>query len=168
MISDSIAVNSCDFTCRITKNEKVFIKNNIIFGCVGSVRVSQVIMNDLVIPEQLPTTSDLSYLCIDLIAAIHGCLDKTIVNTEEVGDSDILIGYKGKIYRLEGCTQLLEIVSNYDAIGCGSETAVGALYAIESYLKDDLTIKEKLELAIDSVSNFSVGLKKPYKILSTE
>lgn len=142
---------------RIRLDEKVFTKNNMVFGCTTSFRMGQLIRYSLKIPQQ-EQEDDFSYLCTDFISALKKCLEE---NDYKEGGK-FLLGYRGNLYQIEGDFQVAKHTYGFDACGSGEQYALGSLHILKSV--SSLSPESKVEYALDAASEFSTDVCKPYTI----
>lgn len=172
MCHDSIEICDADHSYKISSIDKCFIKKNILFGCVGSIRAMSLFKYKLKFDLQKKGMSDHEYLSTIIADSIRGllvdyeCMVKDENCDEKVlANSQMLIGYKGKLYQMYSDFYVGEIqYPKYEAIGYSGSYAVGALYALEN--NHNMTPEEKLLLAMSAVRKFTVTICEPYKIIS--
>lgn len=145
-------------------NPKVFVNKEMIIGYTGSFRMGQLLQYSLRLPEQ-KESSDMEYLvgaftnCVRDLYRNSGLLVK--VNEKEEGGT-FLVGYKGNLYRIESDFSIIQVAHNYTACGSGQDFALGAMYAT-SDMQDPV---RRIEIALNSASEFSCSVRGPYTILS--
>lgn len=165
MGGDSAGVSGLDV--RIRKDPKVFILKDMIIGYTSSFRMGQLLRFKLVVPENF--RDDIyEYMCTDFIDAVRKCFKEngytTIKdNTEEVGT--FLVGYKGRLFKIENDLQVAEVTDNYDACGCGQSYALGALKVLDFYSRERYDISEIIKISLEIATAFSGGVRPPYTIL---
>lgn len=163
MGGDSIAFN--EYTYVTLNVPKVFIKNNMIFGFAGWLRMGQILQYDFTIPPHPNGMDDYTYL-------ISVFIDQLMIKYEEkkyavVSDNTIvvpgtfLIGYNKKIYKIEDNFQILETNRNYEAAGCGEDFALGAFWSMG---RKKIEPTKKVETALRCASEFSL-VKQPFVVL---
>jgi len=162
---DSAGVNGL-LDVRIRTDEKVFINGPMIFGFTSSFRMGQLLRYSLTIPEQLPSqVDDYKFMCTTFIDAVRTCLKSggyaSVKNGEETGGF-FLVGYRGKLYRVESDFQVGKSLMTFDACGCGENYALGALAGGET----TLTTKERIERALEIAAKFSAGVSAPFFVLT--
>jgi len=171
MCYDSIEICDADHSYKVTTTDKCFIKKNILFGCVGSIRAITLFKYKLNFDLQKKGMSDHEYLSTIVIDRIrdlfvdYGCMIKNDDGEEKVlANSQMLIGYKGKLYEMYPDFYVGEIANpSYEAIGFNGSYALGSLYALES---SNMTPEEKLLFSMSAVRKFAVTICEPYKIIS--
>lgn len=165
MGGDSAGVGG--YAIRIRSDVKVFQKENMLIGYTSSFRLGQLLRFKLGIPKHEEGVSDYEYMCTSFIDAVRTCLKDngyTVIknNSEEIGT--FLVGYNGKIYKIEDDLQVQMTYDNYDACGCGESYAIGAVYSLNKNLPGKIIVKKSLECA----ENFSAGVRRPFIILKLE
>jgi ATP-dependent protease HslVU (ClpYQ) peptidase subunit len=162
MGGDSAGVGRYDI--RIRSDVKVFKKEKMLIGYTSSFRMGQLLRFKLRIPEHKKTISDYEYMCTSFIDSVRKCLrtngfTEIKDNQEEIGV--FLVGYKGKIYRIDSDLQVGMTYDNYDACGCGESYALGSIF---TNLKSK-SGKEIVKNALECAENFSAGVRRPFIIL---
>lgn len=165
MGGDSAGVAGLDV--QIRKDPKVFKNGPMIIGYTSSFRMGQLLRFKLVVPENF-RDDVYEYMCTDFIDAVRTCLKEngytTIKdNTEEVGT--FLVGYKGRLFKIENDLQVAEVIDNYDACGCGQSYALGALKIMGNCLCVFDSAHKIVELALMVATDYSGGVRPPYTIL---
>lgn len=166
--ADSAAIDAGTLSISTRADEKVFLAGDdeILVGFSGSFRVGQLLRYALEFPEASRKKSPMAFMVTDFMNAVrqlqsvHGALKKE--NEEESHDGPFLVGYAGKLYCIESDFQVGCPADGYDALGCGSQIALGALFATKN-LK--LTPVERITLALEAASEYSAGVRKPFRIL---
>jgi ATP-dependent protease HslVU (ClpYQ) peptidase subunit len=150
---------------RERRDAKVFIKGNMIFGFCGSFRVGQLLRFSLKIPEHpLGTMPDpYEYMVTRFVDAVRQCLKDGGVaeksNDVETGGT-FLVGYQGRLFRIENDYQVGEVHDPYDAIGCGDAYALGSLFTT------DMEPEDRVKHALITAAHFSGGVRPPFTIKS--
>ena len=107
-------------------------------------------------------------MCTDFIDAVRSCfknggyLQKGTDGTENGGT--FLVAYKNRLFKIEGDFQVAENLNGIDAIGCGADFALGALYSLSD---QDITTKEKIIKALEASEFFAIGVCRPFIINNT-
>ena len=115
---DSAGVSGLHITIR--KDPKVFKNGNFIIGYTSSFRMGQLLRFKLNVPKQLLEISDYEYMCTHFIDAVRSCLKDggySVIKDshEEIGT--FLVGYKNKLYSIEGDLQVEESYEIYNSVG---------------------------------------------------
>lgn len=162
---DSAGVAGLNITIR--KDPKVFSVGHFIFGCTSSFRMIQLLRFCFKAPE-IKSKDIYEYMCTDFVDAVKECfknggyLQKYTEGDEKGGT--FLVAYKNRLFRIEDDFQVCENFNGIDAVGCGSEFALGSLY---TSIKQNLTPKEKVNTALESAAFFSGGVSKPFVFSET-
>jgi ATP-dependent protease HslVU (ClpYQ) peptidase subunit len=160
---DSAGVAGLHITPR--KDAKVFRNGKFIMGYTSSFRMGQLLRFKLSVPSQPEEISDYEYMCTLFIDAVRKCLKDGAFATikdsaERIGV--FLVGYKRRLYKLEGDLQVGVSYYNFESVGCGSDYAKGALSLLEATnLSAETIIKKALETAV----KFSGGVRPPFVIM---
>lgn len=166
--SDSLGTNSDTLQRTVRKDEKIFIKEDMIFGFCGSFRMGQIIRYSLIIPTRPENIDDMEYLVDHFIPALMECYEEKGFLKKPEGEEhfggQFLLGYRGNIYDIQEDFQVAIPSLNYETCGCGQDMARGALYA--SFILDKtLTPEKRITIALNAATQFSAGVSPPYNIL---
>lgn len=151
----------------IRSDEKVFIKDEFIFGFAGSYRMGQILRYCLTIPEQTKKQDDYEFLCSDFITAVTKAFkDGGFLETKDGVNKGgfFLLGYRGKLYNVQSDFQVARSYDPYDAIGCGQDFAMGSIY--QSILQETDSPENIITMALDASCHFSAGVGSPYTVLT--
>lgn len=164
---DSAGVAGLDITIR--QDTKVFKVGEFLIGYTSSFRMGQLLRFNLKLPEHREDKKDVyEYMCTDFIDAVRKCLKDggyARKNNEEERGGVFLVGYKGRLFQIEGDYQVGESLVNYNAAGCGDSYAKGALYATREN-SHDVDSKEKVLIALNAAAEHSAGVAAPFSVLS--
>ena len=159
MGGDSMAAAAWD--ARTTKLRKVFKLKNFLIGYTTSFRMGQLLQYHLEITPQ-NGEDDMAYMVRTFAEAVRQLLKDNgfskIDNNQEEGGT-FLIGYKGRLYRVDSDFQVNEFEEGYDACGSGEDYALGAMKAL-----GEISPKERIMQALSIAGHFSTGIKGPYYV----
>jgi len=145
----------------IRVDEKVFRKGRMIFGFTSSFRMGQILRYSFSPPSQKVDEDDYKYLCGAWVDSLISCLkDKgyaKVENNVSTGGT-FLLGFNGRLYRIESDFQIAERVEPYDAIGCALSILT------EKRIRPEAMVKRALEAA----EQFSAGVAGPFVIEKLE
>jgi hypothetical protein len=104
-------------------------------------------------------------MCTTFVDAVRDCLDvggysRRQSNQESAGT--FLVGYGNRLFRIDEDYQVAETLDGFDAIGSGSQVALGALYACQH-----LDPKERVFQALLAAERFNAAVRAPFIIQST-
>jgi ATP-dependent protease HslVU (ClpYQ) peptidase subunit len=169
---DSLGSNGYSKTVR--NDKKVFkLKDtpNAILGYTSSFRMGQLLMyaNNLI--DELSIKNDKinhEYLVTNFVPNVINLFEKGGYSRNNSGEKTggvFLLGYKDNLYKIESDYQVGISYDNYDACGSGEDYALGSLRTTENM---DLSPIERIHLALQSASKFSVGVAPPFYIINTK
>jgi len=162
MGGDSAGVAKLDIRSR--KDTKVFeVDGRFLIGYTSSFRMGQLLRFGFSPPEQEGNVDDYEYMCTKFIDAARkrlkdGGYVKVKDSREEGGV--FLVGYKGRLYQIDDDFQVGETLDGFDAVGCGSDYALGSLYSNKNNLDPKWSILEALKVA----EHFSAGVRRPFVV----
>ena len=165
MGADSIALDDSQDFCLVA-SPKVFRSQGLLFGCTGEFRYLQALAYDMVIPARnAHPKDDERWICSKLVNAIRQSFRRT--GAMELKDGreqavNFVVGYRGRVYQIESTFSVLRSTRGYDAVGCGSKYALGALYA--NYLFG-YPPEERIRLALEAAEVLNAGVRGPFTIL---
>lgn len=165
MAADSMS-SSDDGDIRYRADKKIFVNDKYIIGYTGSARTGQVLK-----PHYFKPPKNI----YDLPDAIReqlkekgcSCEIPEAAGTDAMG-SNLLIGWKGKLYEVLIDFQLVELVEPYSAVGAGKYHALSVFYfANRIGLFDEISPPDLLQYAIETASYFcaSVGGEIEYEMM---
>ena len=149
----------------ISKHPKIFKNGPVAIGFCGSWRAGKVFQYDLIVPK-LDTNDIDRYMNTTFINALQECAERNRLVIDESKPendlADLIVAVSGRIYEVQSHIQALEHVDNYFAVGSGAKFALGSLCTTEEF---DLPPNERLELALDAASKYSMSVAPPYSYL---
>jgi hypothetical protein len=133
-------------------------------GFTTSFRMGQLLRYKLAPPAQTVHQNDMEYMVTSFIDACRTCFSQNGFGDKDASiGGNFLVGYKGKLYNIEADYQVGVPKAPFDAVGCGSDLALGALYAT-----DGMKPEARLNAALAAASTFSAGVSPPFTILKLE
>jgi len=175
MGGDSAGVAGLDVTIR--KDPKVFKKGPFLIGYTSSFRMGQLLRFKFKPPKYYPEeyhNDEREYMCIDFIEGVRSCLKaggySTISSNEETAGV-FLVGFNGRLFRIDSDFQVGESMETYESIGCGQDYAKGSLFSmlgVNSLSKPNEKYDPGyiVEEALNSAEHFSGGVRAPFVIES--
>ncbi len=164
MGGDSAGVAGLDLIVRA--DQKVFKKNNFIFGFTSSFRMGQLLRFCFTPPPHHPSKDVYEYMVSDFVNGLRTCMKDggfARKKDEEESGGTFLVGYKKRLFKIEEDYQVGESVFNFDSCGCGSRHALGALHILtkEGKHKPEQAVRQALATA----QQFSAGVREPFHVL---
>lgn len=160
---DSASVGGYDLM--VTREPKVFKNGEALIGYTSSWRMGQLLRYKLVLPHQPVEMDDDTYLRTMFVDAVRQTLKDggytKVENNVEIGGL-FLVGYRGRLFRVDEDFQVLEPVADFDAVGCGEAYAKGALYASQD-VKDET---KRVMQALEAAERMSAGVRGPFVVIA--
>ncbi len=151
----------------IRADEKVFQNGPFIMGFTSSFRMGQLLRYKFDPPQQTVSQDDMTYMVTDFIDGVRRCF-----SANGFGDKDatiggtFLVGYKGQLYTIQSDFQVALSKDPFDAVGCGSDLALGSLYTTSK--STGMKPEDKVVMALEAASAFSAGVAPPYVIMAQD
>jgi ATP-dependent protease HslVU (ClpYQ) peptidase subunit len=157
---DSAGVGGLSLTVRA--DPKVFIKGEFIMGFTSSFRMGELLQYKLPIPLRPQEVDIYEYMVTSFVDAVRDCLKnggyaRKDKEAEEAGT--FLVGYRGRLFCIESDYQVRESTFPYDAVGCGADIALGAMFSTEGMPEN------RILNALEAAEQFSAGVRRPFKVL---
>lgn len=145
---DSAAVSETDVQIRADK--KVFRAGEYLIGFAGSWRFGQLLQYNFVPPSNRDP-DPFAHMVRRIVPAIRSA-------TNEAGEDDtaaLLVGFDGRLYRIDTDYQVAEPLFGYDAIGEGAAYALGSLFG------DGRPPALRVEFALAAAEEFCSSVRGP-------
>ena len=152
---DSACVAGLSITVR--KDPKVFINGPFIMGFTSSFRMGHLLHHSFKPPKQSKKISDIKYMNTKFINAIKKCFEDGGYNS----GGKFLVGYNGKLYKIDNDFQVGIPMAKFDACGCGEDLCLGSMYSTS-----ELSPNKRIKMALKAAQQFSGGVRKPFIIKS--
>lgn len=156
---DSAGIGGWDLTIR--SDPKVFRVGECLVGGTSSFRMLQLLRFRFTPPKQRVDQDDFAYLCTDWIDAVRQCLKDggyARKDREEEAGGCFLLGYRGKLYRIDPDYQVGIPSEGYAAVGCGEAYAIGALAVLKG------SPESRVLRALAVAERFSAGVRGPFVV----
>lgn len=155
---DSAGIGGYSLTIRA--DEKVFINSGFIMGFTTSFRMGQLLRYSLKPPIYHPDVDLFQYMVTDFVNSIRDCLKNggyagREKETEFAGT--FLVGFKGRLFKIDSDYQVGEPLQCFDSCGCGEDVARGAMFA-----NTNLNPEERIKQALEAAETFSAGVRRPF------
>lgn len=140
-------------------DKKVFRKGEFIFGFTTSYRMGQLIQYKLVIPPLKEKQDIMEYMVAVFAESIRSVLKDggfMEVNKSVESGGTFLIGFRGRLFKIESDFQVGEPFNGFYSCGCGQDLALGAMQtAIDLGIENPNRI---LHLGLVAAHCFSAGV----------
>lgn len=163
---DSAGVAGYSLTVRA--DQKVFRNGPMVFGFTSSFRMGQILRYSLVIPLRNPEMDVMEWAATVFVDAVRSVLREKGFARKTDGEEKgghFLIGYEGRLFKIENDFQVGESVDEFAATGCGEDVALGALYALSG---SELSPKVKVKTALLAAERMSAAVRGPFTILEDQ
>ena len=157
---DSAGVSGYGLTIRA--DEKVFINGDFVMGFTSSFRMGQLLRYSLKPPKYHPDVDLTEYMVTDFISAVRECLKTggfASKDKEEEKAGTFLVGFMGKLFKIESDYQVGIPTLAFDACGCGQDIALGSMYS-----NANLSPIERIKQALEAAEQFSAGVRRPFAV----
>lgn len=162
MGADSAGV--AGYSLVVRADRKIYRVGEMLIGFTTSFRMGQLLGYKLKLPDHDPRTSVEKYMTTDFIDAVRQCLKDggyATKDKEAEQGGTFIAAYRGGIYSIEGDYQVGIPDSNFWAVGCGFDLALGAFSATAAMAVEP---KERVMLALHAAAQFSAGVRPPFFI----
>lgn len=160
---DSAGVGGYSLTIRA--DEKVFKVGEFAMGFTSSFRMGQLLRYKLSLPS-FPENVDLDrYMATSFIDAVRQVMKDggyCYTNNGRESGGTFLVGIRGRLYTIAGDFQIGRSTAGYNAVGCGDDLAIGALFATEGAR---ITPKDRITKALQAAERFSAGVAPPFNFV---
>lgn len=148
----------------VRADAKVFTNGPYVMGFTTSFRMGQLLRYKLAPPPHPEGESTDRFMVTTFVDAVRACLKdggfaKADNGREEGGD--FLVGYQGRLFEIDSDYQVGEFVNGYGAIGAGSQTALGALYATK-----DLAPRKRVLVALKAANRHNGAVCGPFNVVT--
>lgn len=158
---DSAGVGGYGLTVRA--DVKVFRNGPYVFGFTSSFRMGQLLHHALKAPK--PEGNLDRFLCTKFVDAVRECLKTGGFASSTYGVDEggtFLVGVQGRLFVVESDFQVGEAASGYDAVGCGSDLALGVLHLSG---RQQMAPRSRVRLALEAAETHSAGVRGPFRIV---
>lgn len=157
------------WSLRLRADEKVFTREECVFGFTSSFRMGQLLRYRLSVDMPPVRDPDLDrYMATTFVDAVRECLREGGYAEKDNGvetGGEFLVGLRGRLYRVGRDFQIARSRYVFEAIGSGGDEARGALYALTG--AQDITNPEHVvRQALEASAALSGGVCAPFEVAS--
>jgi hypothetical protein len=173
MGADSAATNSSSQQT-LRADSKLFRLGPMLVACTSSYRMIQLLRYHLVLPDYHSTHGSreqeeddplFRYMATAFIDTVRHCLQEggyaRKENEREEGGT-FLVGFHGRLFRIESDYQVEETLSGYNAAGSADDLALGALFATQAL---DLAPEARLRLVLEAAAYHNCDVRAPFVVM---
>lgn len=147
----------------LIKEPKVFEKGDVGFGVCGLPKVMDVVQHVVELPPFNGGDAK-AYLVASVVPTVREALKKyecteTARGGQQQFHGAMLIGFRGRLFLMEGNFQLVEAAKPWAAVGSGQEPALGSLRQSKGLARDRLI--EALEVSAEN----NAGVAPPFDVI---
>lgn len=158
------SAGTAGWSLTIRKDSKVCRNGNFLIGGTSSFRMIQLLKYAFTPPKYDPERDkDIErFMATTFVDAVRQCFKDggfATKDKEQEAGGHFLVGFQGRLFHIEGDYQVGESVDGYDATGCGSEIALGILYATP-----DVAAKKRVQLALRGSEHHNAGVRGPFYV----
>lgn len=168
---DKSIVMGCDSAAgtlpqSVRLDSKIFIRCGFLIGFTDSFRMGQLLRYTLAV-DQPPVAADLhGYMATHFIDSVRKCLKDggwAERDKEKESGGTFLVGVSGRLFCVYSDYQVEENADEYNACGCGADTASGAMFATRGLR---MSMRARVKLALKAAANHSGGVSPPFRVLT--
>lgn len=170
MGGDSAGVAGYDL--RVRRDVKVFHAGPFLIGYTTSFRMGQLLrfnlplddLNDRIARLEDSDDAVFRFMATKFIDAVRTTLKNggsAYKENEVEHGGNFLVGFKGRLFEVQGDYQVGIPSEPYSAVGCGADFALGAL-AVTDITCDGMGVQAAIRLALMTAEKFSAGVRQPF------
>ncbi len=149
----------------VRRDQKVFEVGEFLIGFTSSFRMGQLLQFNLS-PPLVPENIDLyEYMVVHFVEKVRQTLKSggfaKVEDSVESGGC-FLVGFRGRLFKIDEDFQVGESRHAFDADGCGGSYALGALAATQ----EETDPKKRILTALGVAETFSAGVRGPFVVKS--
>lgn len=150
------------YTIRTRIDPKIHKVGPFMFGFTSSFRMGQLLAHAFKAPDRDPRVATEKFMATTFVDAVRDCLKaggyaKKDSEVEQGGT--FLVAYEGRVFTVYGDYQVAEGALSYEAVGCGTDMAMGSMFSTEG---SGMTPSARIELALRAAEAFSCGVRGPF------
>ena len=149
-----------------TRNKKAFKRGSILVGAVGSVRLLNILANLLKWNDILQVANvekDTETIIQGIVEGIReAAKDRGFTkkdNDQETIFGQVLLAYRARLFEVQADLGVLEPSAGYDAIGSGTDVAMGSLHTTDGA---DIPPKDRILAALQATAEFTALVRPPF------
>jgi ATP-dependent protease HslVU (ClpYQ) peptidase subunit len=161
MGADSLSADG--YTKTIRRDPKIFTRGPYLIGFSGSYRVGQLLRWSINDTGPQPGDDLAEFMVTSFVEDVRLVLKDggiTLRGGEMPGT--FLIGICGRLFAVDVDFQVGEPACGYDAVGSGSDVAIGAMHVTV-----DLEPRQRIKTALQAAAAHNAGVQGPFVIKST-
>jgi ATP-dependent protease HslVU (ClpYQ) peptidase subunit len=145
-------------------NQKVFKLGDMVIGVSGSARVADSLRYRLDVPRHPRRMDAGRFMRTVFLDSVRDVLRKEGTLMQQHGiegcDAHVLIGYRGRLFIIEGDLHVHEAIDDYAAIGSGGAVASGALSVTQG-----IPPRKRIIAALAAAERFTASVRRPFIVM---
>lgn len=164
---------SSGLSVNVREDTKVFKNKSMLIGYAGSYRMGQIMRFAFKPPKHEKGKDPYEYMCTDVIKSMQKTFDKHGFDghnkkDEKETSGQMLIAYRGQLYEFYEDYQVGINADPFCSVGCGSDLALGAMFALQTVPKlNKMGPEDQIRIALQAATKYNAGVSPPFTILST-
>jgi ATP-dependent protease HslVU (ClpYQ) peptidase subunit len=156
-------MGSSGHRCMTRADQKVFLNDGYIFGFTSSYRMGQIIRYSFA-PPQCDHWDIEKFMVLEFIPSIMETFKENNFGEDDDGGT-FLVGYRGRLFKIESDFQVGWLSVPYNSCGSGETVAYGAMHAMEAH-SPNIDYTTKINTALDAASEYNSYVRGPYDIVT--
>lgn len=153
----------------LSATPKVFERGDVVFGVAGNCRGYQIVEHLLEVPKILADDDPDRWLVKEFVGALRQCFRDEAFAKNDLGresvNLDLLIGVRGRLYKMDENFGYVRPARGYQAIGGGVDLALGSLHTTGAL--GGRSPRERLTLALKAAADINMGVSPPFDFVET-
>lgn len=154
------------WSLRQRKDSKVFVNGSMVFGFTSSFRMGQILRYAFTPPVMYEGQDLDKYMVTTFIDAVRAAFKTagyaTVSDSVERGGT-FLVGFKGRLFEIDGDYQVGFVYEDFNAVGSGDELCLGSLFSTKS--AKDMTPERRIRLALSAAEAFVASVRGPFNVV---
>jgi ATP-dependent protease HslVU (ClpYQ) peptidase subunit len=145
----------------VRKDPKVFRVGEFLIGYTSSFRMGQLLHYKLSPPE-IDGTELHRYMATSFVDAVRDCFKSggyARKDSEVESAGNFVVAVRGRLFEVESDYQIAESVDGVASCGCGSDIALGAIFASKGKSAED-----RVRIALQAAERYSGGVRAPFTV----
>lgn len=151
-------------------DEKVFRNGDFLFGFTSSFRMGQILRYRFKPPRRHPNDDVVEFMSTAFVDDVRACLKEYAFSTVREGverGGMFLVGFEGRIFKVEEDFQVGISVHPFDACGCGDDIALGAMLSLIN-ANAGMAGEQLVKSALMAAETFSSGVRGPFLVIESK
>ncbi|MFT0175080.1 hypothetical protein ACLKMY_40585, partial [Paraburkholderia mimosarum] len=148
----------------VRADPKIYRVGPFLIGFTTSFRMGQLLGHNLTVAPRPEGADVFAFMCTTFVEAVRECFARggyARKEHERESAGTFLVGYEGRVFRIDGDYQVGENAVNFNACGSGEQAALGALHSTAGM---PMLPEIRLERALAAAAEFSLGVRGPFRI----